>query len=122
VKHQYRHSELHYIDFNGNTQEIKRYKAIGSGADTADKFCAGLSFDTITMNNFTKRAFLAIAYMNQHHPELRVGVGEGGIPLIKHMNYDREWDEEITDIGQCRDYTNNRMQIFKEVFEPMLKE
>jgi hypothetical protein len=37
------------------------------------------------MKDFTKRAFLAIAYMDQHHPELRVGVGQGGITLIKRV-------------------------------------
>ena len=64
--------------------------------------------------------------MNQHHPELKVGVKEGDIPLIKHMSYDQEWDEEIIDqhphITEYRDYTNKRMQKSKEDFEAMLKE
>ncbi|MFZ0514695.1 MAG: hypothetical protein WAM14_24035 [Candidatus Nitrosopolaris sp.] len=125
AKHQWRNSELHHIDVNGAPEEIKRYKAIGSSADTADKFCAGLSFDTITMKDFTKRAFFAIAYMDQHHHESRVGVGEGCIPLIKYMDYDEEWDEELkqsySDIEECRNYTNERMEKLKEGFEAILR-
>jgi hypothetical protein len=78
------------------------------------------------MKDFTKRAFLAIAYMDQHHPELRVGVGSGGIPLIKHMNYKPEWDKEITgsnpDLEECRNYANEGMEKLKDGFEAILKE
>jgi hypothetical protein len=122
AKHQLKNSELYHIDINGNPEKVDRYKAIGSGADTADKFCAGLSFDTITMNDFTNRSFLAIAYMDQHHPELRVGVGSGGILLTKHMYYNEKWDKQTIDLEECRNYANERMEKLKDCFEAILKE
>ena len=126
AKHLRRNSELYHIDVNGTPREIKHYKAIGSGADTADKFCGGLSYDTITMKDFTKRAFFAIVYMDQHHPETRVGIKEGGIPLIKYMDYKEEWDEEIKQshsaIDECRNYTNERMEKLKQGFQEILRE
>ena len=60
--------------------------------------------------------------MDQHHPELRVGVGSGGIPLIKYMNYNEKWDKEIVDLEECRNYANERMEKLKDVFEAILKE
>jgi Proteasome subunit len=122
ANHQGKNSELYHVDVSGNPEKVRPYKSIGSGADTADKFCAGLSFDTITMKDFTKRAFLATAYMDQHYPELRVGIGSGGIPLIKHMNYNQEWDKEITDLEECRNYANERLEKLKDCFEAILKE
>jgi 20S proteasome alpha/beta subunit len=41
LRYQLKNSELYHIDINGNPEKVDRYKAIGSGADTADKFCAG---------------------------------------------------------------------------------
>ncbi len=61
--------------------------------------CAGLSFDPITTKDFIKRAFLAIAYMDQDHPELRVDIGLEGITLIKPMDYSEAWDKEITELA-----------------------
>jgi 20S proteasome alpha/beta subunit len=126
VKHHWKNSELHYIDFEGIPKEVKCYMSIGSGAETADKFLANLKYDEITMQDFTKRAFFAIAFMDQHHPELRVGVGQGGIPLIKYMSYTEEWDVELKEthpfIEECRNYANQRMVKWKESFDEILKE
>jgi hypothetical protein len=38
------------------------------------------------------------------------------------MNYNQEWDKEITDLEECRNYANDRIKKLKDCFEAILKE
>jgi hypothetical protein len=91
--HNRSNSELHYIDFSGNYIEVD-YKAIGSGGETADIFCASLLYDRIKMRDFLKHAYLAIMFMDKYCSGLGVGVESGGMPDIKYSYYNQEWDKE----------------------------
>jgi hypothetical protein len=39
---------------------------------------------------FSKHAYFAIEFMNQQHPELKVGIEPEGIPDIKYLDYNQE--------------------------------
>jgi hypothetical protein len=62
----------------------------------------------MTMKVFSKFAFLAIIWMNQYRPELGVGVENDGVPIIKYLNYNEEWDKAPPSEDMCefKEYTN----------------
>ena len=116
-------SELHYIDFNGNYTEVN-YKAIGSGAETADIFCASLPYDRIKMRDFLKHAYLAIMFMDKYCSGLGVGIESGGMPDIKYLYYNQEWDKEPArepllsqDIIDAKNYTNGGLKQIRQTLE-----
>ena len=123
AKHQWKNSELYHIDFSGKHKEVK-YKAIGSGEETANKFCAGLSHEEVTMKDFLKHAYFAIEFMDQYHPELKVGIEPDGIPDIKYLYYNQEWDKEPPkqDIDDCKKYSKEKLEQFRQAFEKIVKE
>ncbi len=82
--HQYKQSELYYINTKGESQKVTDYKAIGSGGKTADIFCETLQHNEIRMKDFIKQAYLAIMFMDKYCPGLGVGVEADGIPNIKY--------------------------------------
>jgi hypothetical protein len=55
--------------------------------------CAASPHKEITMKDFLKNAYFAIEFMNQHHPELKVGIESEGIPDIKYLDYNQEQDK-----------------------------
>ena len=122
AKHLWKDSELHHIDANGKYNKVE-YMAIGSGKEVANAFCQSLQFDKVTMKEFVQQAYLAIMYMDQYCPGLGVGVGPDGIPRIKYLNYDDEWDREPTtdEIEEYKQYTKKQLEHFKEAFDAMKK-
>lgn len=62
----------------------------------------------------------AIMFMNQYHPGLGVGVEPGGVPGIKYLHYEVEWDKEATpeDIKEYKQYTNQRLEDVKRHLDP----
>lgn len=128
VSHREKPLELYHIDESGNSNKVSSgYKAIGSGEEMADMFCATLEFGKIRMKEFIKHAFLAIMYMNQYCPALGVGVEPERIPDIKYLYYDQEWDKEPAkdspqDIEDCKNYANERLEQIRQAFERIVKE
>jgi hypothetical protein len=63
------------------------------------------------MKDFIKQAYLAIMFMDQYCPELGVSVEANGIPNIKYLYYNTEWDLEPTqqDIEWYKEYVNDRL-------------
>jgi 20S proteasome alpha/beta subunit len=110
--HQWNNSELHYINTKGEDETVTRYKAIGSGRKTADIFCKKLEHNSITMKDFTKHAHFAVMYMNKCCPGLGVGVEPGGIPDIKYLDYNEEWDHEPPeqDILHFKKYCDEKLE------------
>jgi 20S proteasome alpha/beta subunit len=109
----------YHVDDSGNSNKVlSGYIAIGSGKDMADMFCGRLDHFNIKMKEFIKHAYLAIMFMNNYCPTLGVGVESGGIPDIKYLYYDKEWDKEPAkdspqDIQDCKNYTNEKLEQFK---------
>jgi hypothetical protein len=68
------------------------------------------------MKNFIKEAYFAIKYMEQYCPGLGVGVGSGGVPSIKYLDYEQVWDKEpeIVDITGFETYANARIEQVKQ--------
>ena len=48
--------------------------------------------NNINMKDFTKHAFLAIEYMNQYRPDLKVGIDSGNVPTIRFLAYKNKDD------------------------------
>lgn len=125
-RHQRDQSDLHWINFKGSVQKVD-YKAIGSGEEMANKFCAKIQYDrTMTMKEFTKRAYLAIMYMDKYCLGLGVGVEANGIPDIKYLDKNEEWDVEPVkdrpeDIEECKKYANQKLEEFGEAFQKIVK-
>jgi hypothetical protein len=67
---------------------------------------------------------LAIHFMDQYCPALGVGVEQGGVPNIKYLYYDQEWDKEPTkeDINEYREYTSTRLPKIIEGIDSILKQ
>jgi 20S proteasome alpha/beta subunit len=122
--HRRKDSELHYIDVKGEDETVTHYKAIGSGKKTAEIFCKKLEHSNITMKEFTKHAFLAIMYMKEYCPGLGVGVESDGVPVIKYLSYNEEWDHPppLQDILEFKKYTMEKLDQFKRSFDAILKE
>jgi len=108
--HELANSQLHLIDKAGDIF-VRDYQAIGSGQDCADMFCKSMSHRETTMHDFTKRAYVAIEYMNQCRPDLFVGLEPDGTPMIRFLDYNKDWDEEPQSgqIEGFRKYANSRM-------------
>jgi hypothetical protein len=115
-KHLSKNTELYHIHSDGK-YEITTYSAIGSGQETANRyiFSQSLQFDQISMKEFAKHAYFAITYMDQYCPDLGVGVNPDGVPQIRYLGYDDEWDREATpnDIIEFRTFTNQRLEHLK---------
>lgn len=75
------------------------------------------------MKEFVKQAYLAIMHMDQYCPGLGVGVGPDGIPRIKYLNYEDEWDKEPStgDIVEYKEYTKIQLAHSKVAFDAMKK-
>jgi 20S proteasome alpha/beta subunit len=119
VLHQHKQSGLYHINTKGECEEVTGYKAIGSGGKTADIFCESLQHNEITMKDFIKQAYLAIMFMDKYCPGLGVGVEADGIPNIKYLYYNKEWDLEPTpqDIEEYKEHANYRLGQIGETFE-----
>lgn len=115
AKHQKKASELYHFGLNGNYKAVD-YIAIGSGKDTADMFCKSLPFKKMTMKDFVDEAYFAISYMEQYCPGLGVGIGPDGVPSIKYLDYEQEWDKEpeIVDVTGFETYANARLEQVKK--------
>lgn len=100
------------------------YKAIGSGERNTDKYCSGLAYDKITMKDFAKRAYFSILFMDQHHPELGVGIESGGDPNIRYLKYNESWDGEAPpeDKIECKDYAINKLKQWNEKEDSFIKD
>ena len=57
--------------------------------------------------------------MDKYCPGLGVGVEADGIPNIKYLYYNTEWDLEPTqqDIEWYKEYVNDRLGQIRETFE-----
>ena len=117
-------SVLYHIGVDGTWNEIRNYKAIGSGSTVADMVCCGLEHNNITMKDFAGRASLAIDYMDQYCPGLGVGVEPEGAPDIKYLDYNEEKDKPASeqDRKEYKKYSQERLQRFKQSFDTILKE
>jgi hypothetical protein len=115
AKHMGTRSELHYIDTDGTPSRVV-YKAIGSGERNADNYCSRLEFDKIAMKDFVKRAYFSILFMDQHHPELGVGLESNGVPNIRDLYYNELWDIEAPsdDKNECREYAIRKLKEWNE--------
>jgi 20S proteasome alpha/beta subunit len=127
ANHKWDASVLYHIDVDGTWKEIGDYKAIGSGATIADRFCAGLDYNNIKIKDFVRRAYLAIEFMDQYCPALGVGVEPGGVPNIKYLYYDQESDKEAAkdvpqDIKEYKEYTNNKLEKIMQSLESIIKD
>jgi hypothetical protein len=71
------------------------------------------------MKDFIKQAYLAIMFMDKYCPELGVSVEADGIPNIRYLYYNTEWDLEPTqqDIEWYKEYVNDRLGQIRETFE-----
>ena len=114
--------KLYHIDVDGSWTE-ETYRAIGSGEKTADMFCKGLS-NELTIKNFSKRAYLAIMYMDQYCPGLGVGVEPDDNPDIRYLRYNEEWDRKAPaeDILEFKKLTNEKMEQFRQSFDKIIME
>jgi 20S proteasome alpha/beta subunit len=117
-------SVLYCIDVDGTWNEIRDYKAIGSGSTITDNICSGLDHNKITMKDFVGRAYLAIDYMDQYCPGLGAGVEPEGAPDIKYLDYNEEKDKPASeeDKKEYKKYSQERLQRFKQSFDTILKE
>jgi hypothetical protein len=74
-------------------------------------FCKSISHRETTMYDFTKRAYVAIEYMNQCRPDLFVGLEPNGTPMIRFLDYKKEWDEEphSDQMKEFKEYATNKI-------------
>jgi 20S proteasome alpha/beta subunit len=117
-------SVLYHIDVDGTWNEITTYMAIGSGSSVANTFCAELDHDNITIKEFTRRAYLAIKYMEHYCRGLGVGIESRGHPDIKYLFYDKEKDYNVSedDIKEYKQYSEKKLELFKQSFDSILNE
>jgi hypothetical protein len=75
-----------------------------------------------TMHDFTKRACVAIEYMNQCCPDLFVGLKANNVPMIRFLDYCKEWDEEpqSDQIKEYKEYTSNRISEFDKSLKSLI--
>ena len=62
--------------------------------------------------------------MNEYCPGLGVGVESDGVPDIKYLNYNEEWDHPPPpqDILEFKVYTVEKLDQFKRSFDGILKD
>jgi 20S proteasome alpha/beta subunit len=123
ARHDYENSILYYINSDGTIERVN-YMSIGTGEETANKFCANLNYNDITMNDFTKQAYLSIEYMSQYRPDLKVGIESGNIPTIRFLPFDSMDDRGISseELKECKIYVDNKLKELKEVFDRIVKD
>lgn len=111
--HDWRNSQLHLVNEIGDPY-IRNYQAIGSGQDCANMFCSSIRHGETNMYEFTKRAYIAIEYMNQCRPDLFVGLEPNGTPMIRFLDYKKEWDEEPQpdQMKEFKEYAVDKMTDF----------
>jgi len=99
------------------------YVAIGSGKKVADRFCQSLPVSKITMKEFVKHAYFSIMYMDQYCEGLGVGVETDGVPLIRYLDYSKEWDDEPPkeDKEYFKKYSDERLNEIKQTLDRVLK-
>jgi 20S proteasome alpha/beta subunit len=114
-KHQFKNTQLYFIDDKGKENKINSYIAIGSGKADADLICKNLEHNIMTMKEFAKHAYFAIMYMDKYHPGLGVGVEPDGVPRVMYLHYDKENDEDARpeDINEYKQYTNKKLEDVK---------
>lgn len=100
------------------------YKAIGIGKLIADAFCKKWlenSHTFPTMNDFIKRAYTTIIYMERFCVGMGVGIGND-IPNIKYLDYYQEWDKQppAQDIEECKNYADEKLKKPKESFDEVI--
>lgn len=121
AKHMREHSEIYYIDVNGNATKLD-YKAIGIGHDIADVFCKKLILNgRPTIKEFVKNVYTAIRYMERFCLGMGVGIGED-IPKIKYLYYNQDDDyEEIPSpfMEECKNHANDELSKMTEAFEAL---
>lgn len=119
--HNYENSNLYYVSANGETYKLD-YQAIGSGQDCADMFCKSIQSKETKMHDFAKRACVAIEYMNQCRPDLYVGLESNGMPMIRFLDYHKEWDEEPTpdQMREFKEYTADKMTDFDKSLKSLI--
>lgn len=117
AEHRGEDSKLYYVNKRGKFRELE-YKAIGSGASTANDFCRGISRKNVSIKEFTKTAFCSIIHLDRF-PNSTVGVIPDGIPMMRYLRYTRVWDkppprthvEEFQRIAQEKlDMDNNNLK------------
>jgi 20S proteasome alpha/beta subunit len=108
VSHVRHNSVLYHVYEDGCRCRIEDYVSIGSGQEIADDFCKSLSHSEISMKTFATEAFLAIKFMEQNRPDLRVG----GPPTVQYMDYNKEWDDEASseDINEFEQYAKKHLK------------
>ena len=121
ARHDYENSVLYYINSDGTIERV-HYMSIGTGEDTANKFCVNLNHTNITMKDFTKQAYLSIEYMSQYRPDLKVGIESGNMPTIRFLPFDSKDDRGISleELKECKIYVDNKLKELKEVFDRLL--
>jgi hypothetical protein len=107
VSHDGHNSVLYHVDEDGYRRRINDYISIGSGQVVADHFCKSIPHNQLSMKSFAREAFLAIRFMDQDRPDLRVG----GPITVQYMNYKKEWDYEASED------TNDFEQYAKKYFK-----
>lgn len=119
--HDWEDSRLRYIDNNGDVF-IRDYQSIGSGQDCAHMFCRSVQHSETTMYDFTKRACVAIEYMNQCRPDLYVGLEPDGMPMIRFLDYRKEWDEEPQpgQLKEFKEYATNKISEFDKSLKSLI--
>jgi 20S proteasome alpha/beta subunit len=119
--HDWGNSQLHHIDKSGDPY-IRNYQSIGSGQDCVDMFCKNISYNETTMYDFTKRAYVAIEYMNQCRPDLFVGLEPNGTPMIRFLDYKKEWDKEpqSDQLKELKEYATNKMTEFDKSLKTLI--
>ena len=85
VSHLGHNSQLYLFNIDGSRRRILDYVSIGSGQEVAR--CNSQVHNQISKITFVTEAFLAIKFMDQNRPDLRVG----GPPTVQYMNYDNVW-------------------------------
>jgi hypothetical protein len=84
--------------------------------------CGALDTINIEMKEFTKRAYLAIVYMDKYCSELGVGVEPERNPDIKYIAYHDDWDLDPSekrpqDIVECKNYANEKLEEIRQAFQ-----
>jgi 20S proteasome alpha/beta subunit len=110
ISHAGHNSVLYHINRDGSRNRVFDYVSIGSGQEVADHFCKSILHNRTSMKAFAMEAFLAIKFMDQNRPDLKVG----GSPTVQYMNYDNEQDNEAPskDINEFKRYAKLYLKDF----------
>ncbi len=109
---------LYSIDREGRLTS-SNYVSLGSGRETANLLLRHIAFEKITMRDFAKEAVFAIYYMEQYHPDLKVGVGKGN-PTVKYLRLGSEWDTDAPteDFRAFREYAQSKIARLRSLLSP----